>query len=124
VLRIPPLTPEISVRLQTDGAGRVSDSYSKWVLRPGITSSDFFAWFASQTGRGGDGGPPSLRFTFKDAMPCPMSSMITQVNEDHFNLMKREFRTQFERARKYVPNLKEFVVFVTDPGWVLEEDDW
>lgn len=49
VLTAPPPSPEISVRLQTDGTGKVSDSYSKWVLGPGITSSDFFAWFASQT---------------------------------------------------------------------------
>ena len=89
-----------------------------------MTSSDFFAWFASQTGRGGDEGPPSLRFTFKDAMPCPISSTIALVNEDHFNLMKRELRTQFERAREYVPNLREFVILVTDPGWVLEEEGW
>jgi hypothetical protein len=53
-----------------------------------------------------------------------MSSTITQVNEDHFNLMKSELQTQFERAKKYVPNLKGFVVLVADPGWVLEEDDW
>jgi len=120
----PPLAPEISVRLQIDGVGKVSVSYSKWVLRPKITSRDFFAWFASQTGRGGNEGPPSLRFTFKDAMPCSMSSTIVQANEDHFNLLKRELRTQFERAKDWVPNLKEFVVFVADPGWVLKEDGW
>jgi hypothetical protein len=35
--------------------------------------------------------------------------------------MKRDLKTQFEKARKFVPNLKEFLV-VTDPGWVSEEE--
>ncbi|PMD60269.1 uncharacterized protein K444DRAFT_612844 [Hyaloscypha bicolor E] len=116
------LAPEIAVRVQTDGAGKVSARYSKWVLRPEITTADFFAWFAHQTGRGGSNGPPSLRFTLKDAMPAPTSSTIAQADEDHFNLMKRDLKTQFEKAGELVPNLKEFLVLVTDPDWVSEED--
>jgi hypothetical protein len=118
------LDPEISVRVQTDGAGKVSTRYSKWVLRPEITTTDFFAWFAQQTGRGRSEGPPSLRFTFKDAMPAPTSSTIAQANEDHFNLMKRDLKAQFEKAKEFVPNLKEFLVVVTDPGWVSEDEYW
>jgi hypothetical protein len=38
--------------------------------------------------------------------------------------MKRDLRAQFEKAREFVPNLKEFLVVVTDPGWVSEEEDW
>lgn len=41
-----PLAPEIAVRLQTDGAGRVSIRYDKWFLKSEITTTDFFAWFA------------------------------------------------------------------------------
>jgi hypothetical protein len=93
-------------------------------LRPEITTTDFFAWFASQTSRGGAEGPPSLRFTFKDAMPAPTSSTIAQTNEDHFNLMKKDLKTQLERAKEFVPNLKEFLILVTDPGWISEEEDW
>ncbi|KAH6675962.1 hypothetical protein B0J14DRAFT_692210 [Halenospora varia] len=116
------LPPEITVRLQKNGAGKVSGCYNKWVLGPDITTTDFFAWFASETGRGGDEGPPSLRFTFKDAMPTPTSCTITKANEDHFNLIKRDLKTQYESAREFVPSLKEFCVLVADPGWVSEED--
>ena len=116
--------PEIVVRLQRDGAGKVSDTYDKSVLRPNITTTEFFAWFASQTGRGGSEGPPSLRFTFKDAMPIPTSSTIAQANEDHFNLMRKGIKAEFEKARKYTSKLKEFAILVTDPGWVSEEEGW
>ncbi len=118
------LAPEISVRVQTDGAGKVSTRYSQWVLRPEITTTDFFAWFAHQTGHGRNEGPPSLTFTFKDAMPVPTSSTIAQANEEHFNLMKRDLKAQFEKAKEFVPNLKEFLVVVTDPGWISEEEYW
>ncbi|RDL31555.1 uncharacterized protein BP5553_09764 [Venustampulla echinocandica] len=112
--------PEITVRLQIDRAGKVSNPYNKRVLSP--TGTDFFPWFTSQTGRGGSKGPLSLRFTFKDAMPCPATITIAQVDKNYLNLMIRELQTQFERAREYVPNLKEFAVLVADPEWVLEED--
>jgi hypothetical protein len=122
--RGPPLAPEIAVRVQTDGAGKVSTPYSNWVLGREVTTTDFFAWFARQTGRGGSEGPPSLRFTFKDAMPAPTSNTIAQANENHFNLLKRDLKTQFEKAKEFVPNMKEFLVVVTDPGWVSEEEYW
>ncbi|KAH6664028.1 hypothetical protein B0J14DRAFT_644455 [Halenospora varia] len=90
--------------------------------RPDIITTDFFAWFVSETGRGGDEGPPSLRFTFKDAMPTLTSCTITKANEDHFNLIKRGLKAEYKSVREHIPSLKEFCVLVTDPGWVLEED--
>jgi hypothetical protein len=121
-------TPEIIIRLQADGTGKFSTPHNKSVINPKITATEFFAWFANWTGRGGSDGPPSLRFTFKDAMPVPKSSVIAQTNGDHFNLMRRDIRVQFEKAREYMPNLIEFAVLVTDPGWVSvdveEDEDW
>lgn len=117
-------TPEILLRLQMNGAGKLSDVYGKWALGPSVKVAEFFAWFASQTGRGGDEGPPSLTFTLKDAAPCPMSSTMTQSNDDLFSSMKRDLLSQLDKTRSYVPNLNEFVVLVTDPGWGLAEADW
>jgi hypothetical protein len=57
-------------------------------------------------------------------MPAPTSSTIAQANEDNFNLMKRDLKAQFEKAKEFVPNLKEFLVVVTDPGWVSEDEYW
>jgi hypothetical protein len=120
--------PQIIIRLQADESGKFSAPYNKSFMRPKITATEFFAWFASRTGRGGSSGPPSLIFTFKDAMPGPKSSRITQTNDDHFNLMRKDLAAQVEKARKYMSNLTEFCVLVTDPGWVstdMEEDeDW
>lgn len=48
-------------------------------------------------------------------MPAPTSSTIAQANEYHFNLVKRNLKTQSEKAREFVPILKEFVILVTDP---------
>lgn len=120
--------PQIIIRLQADSARKFSPPYNKSVISPKITATEFFAWFASCTGRGGSGGPPSLVFTFKDAMPAPKSSMIAQMNNDHFNLMRKDIRAQAEKAGSYMCNLTEFCVLVTDPAWgsaTMEEDeDW
>jgi hypothetical protein len=117
--------PDIVIRLQVDGTGRLSVPYEKSALRTKIIVTEFFAWFANQTGHGGSKGPSSLKFTFKDAMPLPTSSTITRDNEDHFNLLRKDIMTQFEKAKKYVPYLKEFAIVVTDPGWVSKwMDDW
>lgn len=59
--------------------------------------------------------------------PCGCRRVTTRARlllTGLFQLNERELRAQFERARKYVPNFKEFVVFVTDLGLVLEEADW
>ncbi|KAH8674368.1 hypothetical protein BGZ60DRAFT_526339 [Tricladium varicosporioides] len=114
------LPPEITIRLQMNGAGKVSGCYNKWVLN--VTATYFFDWFAIKTGR--SEGPLSLTFTFKDAMPTSTACTITKANEDYFSLMKRDLKTQYKRAREYVPGLNEFCVLVTDPEWVSEEEDW
>jgi hypothetical protein len=69
-----------------------------------------------------------LRFAFKDGMPVPKSSAIARINEDHFNLMRKDIKAQIEKVRRYTPKLKEFAVLVSDPGWVSldveEDEDW
>ena len=118
-------TPEIIVRLQRDGIGKVSDPYSISVLSPKITAAEFFSWFTNQSTRGRSKVAPNLRFTLKDAMPGPVSNIVAFANEDHFNLMRKDIKAQFERARKYTPKLKEFAILVSDPDWVATEDeDW
>jgi hypothetical protein len=119
---------DIVVRLQKDGKGRFSSLYDKSVLRPKVTIAEFFSWFAKQTGYGGMEGPSLLKFTFKDAMPVPKATEIARGNEDHFSYMRRDIKEQSEKARTFMPDLKEFVVLVTAPGWGsppgLEEEEW
>jgi hypothetical protein len=42
--------------------------------------------------------------------------------------MRRDIKEQSEKARTFMPDLKEFVVLVTAPGWGsppgLEEEEW
>jgi hypothetical protein len=68
---------------------------------------DFVTGFASQTSRGGEKRPLFSRFTVKDAMSIPMSRTIRQSNEEHFDLMRNDIKNQFEKAMRYMPNLKE-----------------
>jgi hypothetical protein len=70
------LAPEITIRVQIDRIGKVNIRYSKWILRPEITIIDFFTWFIYQTGRDSSKGLPFLKFTFKDIIPVPISSII------------------------------------------------
>jgi hypothetical protein len=122
----PPI--KIIVRLQVDGSGKFSTPFDKSVLRPKVTTTEFFAWFATQTRRNGPHSPPCLKFTFKDAMPSPKATEVSRGNEDHFNYMRMDIKAQCEKARMYMPDLKEFVVLVTVPNWVSpqgeEEEDW
>jgi hypothetical protein len=117
---------DIVVRLQKDGKGRFSPSYDKFVLRPKVTIAEFFPWFAKQTGYGGMDGPNFLKFTFKDAMPVPKATEIARGNEDHFSYMRKDIKEQSEKARTFMPDLKEFVVLVTAPGWGSPglEEEW
>lgn len=61
-------------------------------------------------------------------MPIPQATEITAGNEDHFNYMRKDVKVQCEKARRYMPDLREFVVLVTVPGWVEvggeEDEDW
>ncbi|KAH9203978.1 hypothetical protein DL95DRAFT_398888, partial [Leptodontidium sp. 2 PMI_412] len=58
--------PEIAVRLQMDEVGKFSAPYEFSAWRRKIKTTEFFAWFGGQTGRGGVKGPPLLTFTLKD----------------------------------------------------------
>ncbi|KAH7319424.1 hypothetical protein BKA65DRAFT_101929 [Rhexocercosporidium sp. MPI-PUGE-AT-0058] len=120
---------DIKIRVQVDGTGRFSIPFDKSVLRPKVTTTEFFAWFASQSRHSPPQPPHHLKFTFKDAMPIPQATEITAGNEDHFNYMRRDIKAQCEKARRFMPELREFVILVTVPGWVLpmteeEEDEW
>jgi hypothetical protein len=119
---------EIIVRLQIDGTGKFSAPFDKSVLRPKVNTTEFFSWFSTQTRRGGPHGPPCLKFTFKDAMPSPKATEVSRGNEDHFNYMRKDIKAQCEKAKAYMPDLKEFVILVTVPNWSTpkgeEEEDW
>lgn len=118
---------DITIRIQIDGTGRFSAPFPKSILRPRLTTTDFFSFIATQTSRNAPDGPPCLKFTLKDAMPIPYATEIARGNEDHFNYMRRDIKVQYEKAGKWMPELREFVVLVTVPGWVEgkeEEEDW
>ncbi|KAL5314649.1 hypothetical protein ACEPPN_017292 [Leptodophora sp. 'Broadleaf-Isolate-01'] len=119
---------DIKIRVQVDGTGRFSIPFDKSVLRPKVTTTEFFAWFASQSRHSPPHPPHHLKFTFKDAMPVPQATEITAGNEDHFNYMRRDIKAQCEKARSFMPELREFVILVTVPGWVSpgveEEEEW
>jgi hypothetical protein len=100
-----------------DEMGRFSGPYGISVWRPKVKTTEFFAWSGSQTGRGGVRGTPVLTFTLKDAMPYPKSCDIAILNENDFRWMRKHILTQFEKAKSYMPGLKDFAVLVTDPGW-------
>ncbi|CZR55541.1 uncharacterized protein PAC_05429 [Phialocephala subalpina] len=123
--------PEITIRLQIDGTGKFSSPYPKSVLRPKITTTEFFSWFSTQTGHCQPHGPRFLKFTFKDAMPVPTSTEIQIGNEDHFGYMRRDVKVQCEKARKWMGGLREFGVLVSVPGWTArlgegegDEEEW
>lgn len=118
---------DIIIRLQMDGSGRYSSAFDKSVLRPKITTTEFFSFFANQTGHYAPAGPPYLKFTFKDAMPTPTSTQIARGNEDHFNYMRKDIKVQCEKAKRFIGDFKEFVILVTVPGWTItgdEEEEW
>ncbi|KAK0115519.1 hypothetical protein ONS95_000203 [Cadophora gregata] len=119
---------DIKIRVQVDGTGKFSIPFGKSVLRPKVTTTEFFSWFTSQGRQAPPQPPRHLKFTFKDAMPNPQATEIVVGNEDHFNYMRKDIKVQCEKARKFMPELKEFVILVTVPGWtsaeVEEEDDW
>lgn len=50
--------PEIVVRLQMDELGSFSAPYEFSVWRCKMKTTEFFAWFGGETGRGGVKGPP------------------------------------------------------------------
>ncbi|KAH7403234.1 hypothetical protein BKA64DRAFT_444119 [Cadophora sp. MPI-SDFR-AT-0126] len=118
---------DIIIRVQVDGTGQFSIPFDKSVLRPKVTTTEFFSWFASQSRHSPPHPPRHLKFTFKDAMPTPQATEIVMGNEDHFNYMRKDIKAQCEKAKKFMPELKEFVILVTVPGWAVPDDgeeDW
>ncbi|KAL2063406.1 hypothetical protein VTL71DRAFT_5211 [Oculimacula yallundae] len=121
-------TIDIKIRVQIDRTGRFSTPFDKSVLRPKITTAEFFKWFASQSRHSPPNPPHNLKFTFKDAMPTPQATEIAAGNEDHFNYMRRDIKAQIEKAKRFLPELREFVILVTVPGWTSpgaeEDEEW
>jgi hypothetical protein len=117
---------QIVVRIQENENCRFSRPYSKNVLLSEATTVDFFAWFARCTGYDNPSGPPELKFTWKDALPKPEYARIKRGDEKHFQFMKADIKPLLERAKALMPELIEFAVLVTVPGWVVERpgDEW
>jgi hypothetical protein len=118
LVELPSASSEITVRLQMDELGTFSPPYDFSVWRQKIKATEFFAWFGSQTSRGGIRGPSLLTFTLKDAMPDRKSRTIAMFNEDDFRWMRKHILVQLEKAKSLMPGLKDFAVLVTDPEWV------
>jgi hypothetical protein len=114
------------VRIQENEHCRFSRPYSKNVLLSEVTTVDFFAWFARCTGYDNPSGPPELKFTWKDALPKPEYARIKRGDEKHFQFMKADIEPLLERAKALMPELIEFAVLITVPGWVVERpgDEW
>jgi hypothetical protein len=100
-----------------DEVGKFSAPYDFSIWTRKIKTTEFFAWFGSQTGRGGVKGPPLLTFTLQDAMPNRKYRDIAILNEDDFRWMRRHIIKQFDKAKLFMPVLKDFAVLVTDPRW-------
>ena len=56
-------------------------------------------------------------------MPTAKVSNIAKGNEDHFNYMRKDIKVQCDRAVLFMPGLKEFVILVTVPQWIEEEEE-
>ena len=110
----------LAVRVQKDARGKFSRRYNSAVLNLRTTNVEFFAWFANQTGHAAPSGPPALKFTFKDAMPTPKSSVIEWGDEKHFECMKLDIEPQCDLVAAYMPEVFEFAILVTAPGWTAE----
>jgi len=118
------LAVEIFFRIQINRSGKFSVPFDKSILRPSITVRGFFSWFASKTGHA-EPGPAALKFTFKDAMPAPTSTQVMRGNEDHFKYMRKDIKSQCAKAKVFMPELKEFTILITVPGWDdPSEEDW
>ncbi|KAH8674836.1 hypothetical protein BGZ60DRAFT_279620 [Tricladium varicosporioides] len=111
---------QIVVRIQENEHNWFSRPYNKKVLLSGITSVNFFAWFAYRTGYAGPCGPPELVFTWKGALPKPKHARIKRGDEEHFQYMKGDIKPHFEQTKALMPELIEFAILVTVPGWVVE----
>lgn len=81
---------------------------------------DFFIWFARSTGYAHPSGPAELKFILKDALPESRSARIKRGDEVNFQFLKEDIKPHFERAKALMPELTEFAILVTVPGWAVE----
>ncbi|CZR52143.1 uncharacterized protein PAC_02020 [Phialocephala subalpina] len=109
---------QIAVRIQENEYGQFSRHYDQKVLLSGITVADFFAWFARCAGYD-PLGPAKLKFTLKDALP-PVHGRVSKGDVEQFEHIKRDIKPYLERAKVLMPELIEFVILVTVPGWAVE----
>ena len=139
-LASPPASPtaEMLVRIQITPSGKFSPPYHRDVMRPKVTTAEFFAWFHDEVNRthrrpnsgSSRHGLPRLNrlaFTLKDAMPIPKTGILNRDDEAHFTYMRRYIREQYEKAKAFCPGLREFVILVTVPGPVETEtsdEEW
>ncbi|KAH6667448.1 hypothetical protein B0J14DRAFT_602284 [Halenospora varia] len=120
----PPFTTEITIRLQIDTLVRFSAPYDLSVFHPRINNLQFFSWFGRLTGRGGVKGPSMLKLTLKDAMPVAKVINIESGDEESFGKVRDYILVQFEKAKLFMPRLKEFGVLIVDPGWATVGGKW
>jgi hypothetical protein len=125
-LILPAATAEIKLRLQKDAAGHFTEPLDFTLFTSPDCLQNFFHWFAKQTGRGGDLGPERLRITLKDAMPVAKTYELYRVYGEAALVMeklqriKEDIVLECERAKRFMPELKEFGILVGDPGWMEE----
>ncbi|KAG9242481.1 hypothetical protein BJ878DRAFT_544224 [Calycina marina] len=119
-VRETPPAIQIAVRIQENEHSRFSRPCSKNVLLSEVTAVDFFTWFARRMGYAYPSGPPELKFILRDALPEPKSARIKRGDYVNFQFMKADIRPHFERAKALVPELNEFAILATVPGWVVE----
>ena len=131
-------TPDILVRLQILPAGQFSLPYHKDVMHPKITTTEFLSWFLSQSNycmqsrnssliNSSLHKPKRLRFTLKDAMPRPKATELVIGDDGYFVYMWKYIKDQFEKAKAFCPELREFVILITVPGWTDKtnvEEEW
>jgi hypothetical protein len=126
-------TSEILIRLQISAAGQFSLPYQKDVMRPKITTTEFLSWFLTQSNycmqspnnsliESSLQKPKRLRFTLKDAMPRPKATELVIGDESYFVYMRKYIKGQYEKAKAFCPELREFVILVTVPEWADKEN--
>jgi hypothetical protein len=120
-------TAEIKIRVQKDGHGHFTEPHKFEVFTITENLQGFFWWFAKRTGRGGELGPERLRITLKDVMPVAKTFDVYRGHfeagfEEKFRKMKENIVVECEKAKAFLPELKEFSVLVMDPTWKGELD--
>lgn len=112
------IPPVITVRFQKDGQCRFGKAYDfLYCIWPKMKSTDFFFRWKKYTGRGGSQGPSALLLSLPHAMPHPRQIALARHLEDDFRYAKKTIPKEFEKAKLLNKNLREFVVYVTEPGW-------